>query len=113
LQRVTRAQLENATILGITVSYPGFKTNIREKVTINSADRVRLEIALGGRDPGCDDAQRRAAPRRRDLGERREIPSGRSDSGHVDSDLADGGYQSAARINRVSADSLAEIFPFL
>ena len=35
------------------------------------------------------------------------------DSGHVDSDLADGGYQSAARINRVSADSLPEIFPFL
>src|SRR5262245_26244550 len=33
----------------VTVSYPGFKTNVREGVAINSADRVRLEITL---DPG-------------------------------------------------------------
>src|SRR5262245_60265128 len=33
----------------ITVSYPGFKTNVREKVAINSADRLRLEITL---EPG-------------------------------------------------------------
>ncbi len=144
----------------ITVSYPGFKTNIREKVAINSADRVRLEITLepgevsekilvasdaplletasttlggvvnsqrvlelpmNGRSitqlvaviPGVmmlSGGQRvvGGAPTRTwETGAKYLVDGG--DSGQVDSDLADGGYQSAARINRVSADALAEM----
>jgi hypothetical protein len=143
----------------ISVSAPGFKTNVRENVAINSAERVRLEITLEAGEVservtvtaeaplletasttlgGVVNAQRvedlpmngRAitqllavvpgvqviggtqvvggAPSRIwETGAKYLVDGG--DSGQVDSDLADGGYQSAARINRVSADAVEEM----
>jgi hypothetical protein len=144
----------------LTISYPGFKTNVREGVAINSADRVRLEITL---EPG-EVTERVLVSVEAPLVETasttlggvvnsarvEDLPmNGRSitqlvavipgvamlsgnqrvvggvptrifetgakylvdggDSGQVDSDLADGGYQSRARINRVSPEALAEM----
>ncbi|MBZ5611237.1 MAG: TonB-dependent receptor [Acidobacteriia bacterium] len=143
----------------ITISAPGFKTNVRDKVSINSADRVRLEITLEAGEVsekvtvsaeaplletasttlgGVVNAQRvqdlpmngrsitqllavipgvmliggtqvvGGAPSRIwETGAKYLVDGG--DSGQVDSDLADGGYQSAARINRISADAVEEM----
>lgn len=144
----------------VTVTAPGFKTNVQDNIRLNVADRIQLPIALvpgqisevvnvSGEAPVVDTASTTlggvVAPEQMS-----ELPlNGRSltqllattpgwsqlgvapnlngattarlfetasrflldgtDSGQVDSDLADGGYQTRARITRASVESIAEV----